>query len=136
MSDKFSTITEDNLKTFLKAFYDAVQEDDLLGPIFIGRIGTTEEDWAPHMERVNLFWTSVLLNTSQFKGRMVPIHNQIPGLEMKHFKRWIEIFTPIVNSHYETSPSLDLLIKAQTVLRTLHKGYNAHVRNIEAKKLA
>jgi len=126
---KFESVTEENLKVFLKAFYDAVQKDDLLGPIFTGRIGTTEQDWAPHMERVNMFWCSVLLNTGQFKGKMVPIHNQIPGLETAHFTRWIEVFTPIVNAHYATSPSLDLLIKAQTVLRTLHKGYKALQRH-------
>lgn len=132
-SEKFERVNEENLKVFLKAFYDTIQQDDLLGPIFTGRIGTTEQDWAPHMERVNLFWCSVLLNTGQFKGKMVPIHNQIPNLDTLHFKRWMEIFTPIVNEYYAISPALDLIIKAQTVMRTLHKGYKAHSRNKSEK---
>lgn len=133
MTEKFDTITEDNLKVFTKAFYDAVQEDDLLGPVFTSRIGTTDEDWAPHMERVNLFWTSLMLNKGVFKGKMVPIHNQIPNLETGHFRRWMEIFMATVNDHYAISPSLDLTIKAQTVMRTLHKGYKAHEANKAAK---
>jgi hemoglobin len=126
---KFEKVTEENLEIFLKAFYDAVQEDDLIGPVFTNRIGTTEEDWAPHMIRVNQFWCSLLLAKGQFKGKMVPIHNQIPGLQTEHFKRWMEIFTPIVNAHYAISPALDLIIKAQTVMRTLHKGYTALQRH-------
>lgn len=136
METKFDTITEDNLQVFTKAFYDAVQEDDLLGPVFHARIGTTDEDWAPHMERVNQFWSSLLLNKGTFKGKMVPIHNQIPNLETEHFKRWMEIFMATVNTYYATSPSLDLMIKAQTVMRTLHRGYKAHLRNKAAKQAA
>ena len=133
MEMKYATISEENLQVFLKAFYDAVQKDDLLGPIFTQRIGTTDEDWAPHMERVNLFWSSVLLGKGTYKGKMVPIHNQIPDLDTVHFKRWMEIFMATIKDYYETSPSLDLMIKAQTMMRTLHQGYKAHTRNKAAK---
>jgi len=127
--NKFEKVTEENLKVFLKAFYDDVKEDPLIGPVFIGRLGTTDEDWAPHMERVNMFWCSVLLQTGQFKGKMIPIHNQIPGLEIQHFKRWMEIFTPVVNAHYAISPAINLIIKAQTVMRNLLQGYKALERH-------
>ncbi|WP_135081346.1 group III truncated hemoglobin [Terasakiella sp. SH-1] len=123
MSEKFSEINADTLRVMLNAFYDEVQKDELIGPIFIKKIGTTEEDWAPHMDRVVKFWCSVLLNTKEYGGGFMIKHAALPKLEMEHFKRWMEIFMRTVPEHFETSQSVEITIKAQTLLKNLHQQY-------------
>jgi len=123
MTEKFTEITEESLRVLLIAFYEKVRKDDLIGPIFTDMIGTTDEDWAPHMDRVVAFWSSVLLNTKSYGGGFMIKHAAIPNLEMEHFKRWMEIFMPAVSEHFEVSQSIEITIKAQTLLRNLHQQY-------------
>ncbi len=120
---KFTEINEDSLRVCLTAFYDIVKEDDLIGPIFLETIGTTDEDWAPHMDRVVAFWSSVLLGSKAYGGGFMIKHAKLPGLEMHHFKRWMEIFMKVVPEHFEVSPSIEITIKAQQLMRNLHTQY-------------
>ena len=123
MSEKFSEINEETLRVLLVHFYEQVRKDDLIGPIFTDKIGTTDEDWAPHMDRVVAFWSSVLLGSKDYGGGFMMKHGAIPNLEMAHFKRWMEIFMPCVSALFEVSQSIDITIKAQTLMRNLHQQY-------------
>lgn len=69
-------------------FYGKIREDDLLGPIFAERIA----DWPPHLARMKTFWRSVLHNSGEFSGNPMLKHLAIPGLELQHFARWLELF--------------------------------------------
>ena len=123
MTEKFSEINETSLRTTLIHFYNKVREDDLIGPIFIEKIGTTDEDWAPHIDRVVNFWRSVLLGEKTYDGGFMMKHMSLPGLEMKHFRRWVELFIPTVEQHFDIHQSLEITIKAQTLMRNLHNQY-------------
>jgi hemoglobin len=123
MTEKFDKINEDTLRVMLTDFYDKVRKDDLIGPIFNNKIGTTDEDWAPHMDRVVAFWCSVLLGAKTYGGGFMIKHAQLPNLEMTHFKRWMELFMPSVSDHYQVSQSIEITIKAQTLMRNLHQQY-------------
>jgi len=125
MAEKFTEFTPENLRIFLSAFYDRVKTDDLIGPIFLDRLGTEEDDWAPHMDRVVAFWSSVLLKTGEYHGKLVMVHNAMPNLSMDHFRRWMQIFMATAPEYYAVSPTCDLMIKAQTMMRTLHTSYEA-----------
>ncbi|SCA56309.1 conserved hypothetical protein [Candidatus Terasakiella magnetica] len=133
MTEKFSEINKDTLRVMLTAFYDDVQKDEMIGPIFTKKIGTTEEDWAPHMERVVKFWTSVLLNSKEYGGGFMIKHAALPKLEMDHFRRWMEIFMRAVEQHFATSQSIEITIKAQELMRNLHQQYD-HFQMQRAKK--
>ena len=69
-------------------FYARIREDDLLGPIFAGRIS----DWPSHLTRMKAFWRSVLHNSGEFSGNPMLKHLAIPGLELLHFAHWLELF--------------------------------------------
>lgn len=124
MSDKYREIDEESLRALMTAFYAKAREDDMIGPIFLEKIGTTEEDWAPHMDRVVAFWSSVLLKTKGYPGGLVMKHNKIAGMNRDHFMRWMEIFMPTVNEVFDISPSLSITIKAQALMRALHQNYD------------
>lgn len=125
MTDKFKDITEESLRALMEAFYARAREDDLIGPIFLEKIGTTKEDWAPHMDRVVGFWCSVLLKTKSYPGGLVMKHNKITGMNRDHFMRWMEIFMKTVPEVFEISASLEITIKAQEMMRSLHQNYDA-----------
>ena len=72
----------------VEEFYARIRDDGLLGPIFASRIA----DWPPHLARMKAFWRSVLHNSGEFSGNPMAKHLAIPGLEERHFARWLELF--------------------------------------------
>lgn len=81
-------IDADYVDHIVETFYGKVREDDLLGPIFAERIA----DWPPHLARMKAFWRSVLHNSGEFSGNPMLKHLVIPGLDLTHFSRWLELF--------------------------------------------
>lgn len=73
---------------FVESFYGRIRDDDLLGPIFAGRIG----GWDEHLGRMKSFWRSILMNSGEFSGNPMVKHMTIPGLEERHFAHWLELF--------------------------------------------
>lgn len=82
----------EEITTLVHTFYERVQRDEELGPVFEKRI----DDWVPHLDRMVLFWRSVLRGESLFKAseRGAPplLHRQISELSTHHFARWLELF--------------------------------------------
>jgi hemoglobin len=61
-------------------------KDDLIGPIFNGKIGNK---W-PDLRKMYRFWQTILLEEHTYSGSPFPPHKQLPAKE--HFDRWMEIF--------------------------------------------
>ncbi len=81
-------VTASYIDGIVDSFYERVREDDLLGPIFAERIA----DWPPHLARMKAFWRSVLHNSGEFSGNPMLKHLAIPGLDLTHFSRWLDLF--------------------------------------------
>lgn len=81
-------VNADYIDHIVEAFYGKVRGDDLLGPIFAERIA----DWPPHLARMKAFWRSVLHNSGEFSGNPMLKHLVIPGLDLSHFSRWLDLF--------------------------------------------
>lgn len=83
-----------DIKLLVNTFYDKVQKDDLIGPIFnekmMGR-------WPEHLEKMYRFWQTILLEEHTYSGSPFPPHKQLP-INLSHFDRWMEIFTSTVDS--------------------------------------
>jgi len=92
----------------VESFYAAVREDALLGPIFADRIA----DWPIHLERMKSFWRSILFNSGEFSGNPMRQHMAIPGLEERHFSRWLDLFYATLRD-LEESPGGTLLVAAR-----------------------
>ena len=72
----------------VETFYAKIRDDDLLGPIFADRVS----DWPAHLTRMKAFWRSVLHNSGEFSGNPMLKHLAIPGLELRHFSHWLDLF--------------------------------------------
>ena len=82
-------INEAMIARLIHGFYARVREDEVLGPIFAGRI--VDEAWPVHLERMVAFWSSVLLMTGRYRGQPVQAHAGL-GADEAHFERWLELF--------------------------------------------
>lgn len=84
----------EDIKLLVNTFYEKVQNDDLIGPIFnekmMGR-------WPEHLEKMYRFWQTLLLEEHTYSGSPFPPHKQLP-VNQSHFDRWMEIFTETVDS--------------------------------------
>lgn len=81
--------TEDQIEDLVAAFYARIRRDPELGPIFRNAIG---EDWTAHLKTMCSFWSSVMLTSGKYKGRPIPAHLKLSGIEPQHFARWLALF--------------------------------------------
>jgi len=80
------------ISQLVERFYDALRNDDLLGPIFNAHIS----DWTAHLGRMKDFWASVTLESGRYHGNPMLKHIAIGGLEPMHFDRWLVVWNRIV----------------------------------------
>lgn len=73
-------------------FYDRVQRDDLLGPIFTE---VAQVDWDEHLPKLTAFWCQMVLGIPGFRGSPAAKHVQTARkhpFTLEHFDRWIALF--------------------------------------------
>lgn len=90
--------TRDDIVLLVNTFYQKVQLDDLIGPVFANRIAP--DAWPAHLERMYTFWTTILLNQPGYSGQPFEKHRELP-IEQAHFERWVSLFKEIVDSLFE-----------------------------------
>jgi hemoglobin len=97
MEETKDIITLDDIKTLVNTFYQKVQQDELLSPIFNEKI---HDRWPQHLEKMYAFWQTVLLDEQTYFGSPFPPHRQLP-VNHSHFQRWMELFTTTVDTLFE-----------------------------------
>ena len=83
----------DDIKLMVNTFYGKVREDQLLGPVFNGRI---QDRWPEHLEKMYRFWQTVLLEEHTYYGAPFPPHAKLQ-VEHLHFERWMQLFDQTVD---------------------------------------
>jgi hemoglobin len=86
---KLAGVDRDLIEQVVHAFYAEIREDEVLGPIFNGRIEAAR--WPVHLATMVEFWSSVLLLTGSYKGKPVPAHLPLK-LTDPHYIRWLGLF--------------------------------------------
>lgn len=88
--------SSEDIRLLVDRFYEKVDRDELLAPIFneVARV-----DWAHHLPVMYQFWETMLLGMNNFRGRPFPKHIVLP-LEQEHFERWLTHFGATVDEHF------------------------------------
>ncbi|AKD02469.1 group III truncated hemoglobin [Pontibacter korlensis] len=107
------TSTED-IKLLIDPFYDSVNEDELLAPIFNQ---VAKVDWQHHLPTMYSFWGSLLIGGIAYNGRPFPKHLNLP-INKEHFARWISLFTQTVDELFEGTKAEEAKLKAHSIART------------------
>jgi hemoglobin len=89
---KADIASRDDVMRLVKAFYDQVRTDAVLGPIFED---VAHVDWARHLPKMYDFWETVLFGKPAFTGNPLAVHRALArrtALTPREFDRWLEVF--------------------------------------------
>jgi hemoglobin len=109
-------ISEALIEELVRAFYAKVRRDPDLGPIFAAVVG---DDWEPHLEKMFAFWSSVTRMTGRYKGRPVPAHFKLAGLEPRHFEIWLRLFRETAAERCEPDIAAIFVSRAERIAESL-----------------
>lgn len=115
MSGLHETITEDSVKHLVKVFYDQIRLDEKLAPVFEAAIGVTDEEWRPHLGKIALFWSGVMLGVKGFDGNPLQAHRALPSFDGLLFSRWLAIFANTAIETHGIVPATDFVRKAVNI---------------------
>jgi hemoglobin len=110
-------IDEAMIDRLVRAFYDRVRADSVLGPIFAERI----EDWDPHLERMCAFWSSVALMSGRYHGQPMEKHLPLP-VDARHFDRWLELFEETARETCPATAAEHFTERARRIAESLEIG--------------
>lgn len=112
-------ITEESLRSLVNEFYRRVRADPLIGPVFNKAIG----DWQEHLDKLQAFWSSVMLTSGRYKGRPLPAHikhaDEISGAS---FERWLAIWKETSDELLDPDSAAALQEKAGRIAESLSLG--------------
>lgn len=112
-------ITEENLRQLVDAFYAKVRLDPLIGPVFNDAI----TDWAEHLDKLQAFWSSVMLTSGRYKGRPLPAHIKHAGrIDERSFKRWLALWKETTEELLDQESAAELQEKAGRIAESLMLG--------------
>jgi hemoglobin len=97
----------EDIVLFVDSFYDKVQSDELIGPVFDAVI----TDWQPHLEKMYNFWNAALFGVPGFKGNPFARHAPL-SLQQQHFERWLLLFNQTIDSYFEGAMAEEVKKKA------------------------
>lgn len=106
--------TEADIKLLVDSFYQKVNEDELLGPIFND---VAEVDWAEHLPIMYRFWGSLLFRSNSYQGQPWPKHAVLP-VKPTHFNRWLSLFKKTVDEHFDGPKAMEAKNAAASIADT------------------
>jgi hemoglobin len=88
--------TTADIRALVDRFYEKVNRDVLLGPIF-NEVAAV--DWPSHLATLFKFWETLLFGSGTYQGAPFPKHSVLP-VEKAHFDRWLELFLATVDENF------------------------------------
>lgn len=117
----FARLGDETLRRVLWAFYAKATQDELLGPVFIRRIGPfPRAGWPIHIQRLEGFWRAVTGGPSAYRGQPGPAHADL-GIGPEHFDRWLALWEETLREHLGPSEAEALLTLARRMRVTLER---------------
>lgn len=114
-----AAITEEALGRLVERFYAKVRRDSLLGPVFNSAV----EDWPEHLDRLQSFWSSVMLTSGRYKGRPLPAHlKHGAAMTPQRFTRWLSLWEETTGELFEPGAAAQLQSKARRIGESLSLG--------------
>jgi len=100
--------TRDDIKVLVDRFYEKVQADEFLSPVF------SHVDWPRHLPIMYDFWSSMLLGDQTYRGNPFQKHVSLP-IRSKHFDQWLKLFTETVNENFTGEKAEEVKSRAQGI---------------------
>ena len=91
-----------DVSILVNTFYEAIRQDDLLGPIFNEII----KDWDDHLEKLTTFWESNLFFKTKYYGNPLEVHVKVDShvnnsITQEHFGHWLNLWIATIDQLFE-----------------------------------
>jgi hemoglobin len=108
---KKEIITTEQVKELVDKFYEKVNNDLLLSPVF-----NTEANvnWETHLPKMYRFWGTQLIGTADYTGRPFPPHMEL-NIGKEHFERWLQLFLQTVDENFTGAIAITAKEKAANI---------------------
>jgi hemoglobin len=103
--------TPGQVKILVDKFYEKVNADELLSPVFNGE---AKVNWEEHLPKMYKFWGTQLIGTGDYTGRPFPPHAALP-INKTHFERWLALFLETVNENFTGDTAQTAREKAKNI---------------------
>ncbi|CAA6815014.1 MAG: Unknown protein [uncultured Sulfurovum sp.] len=102
LREREQTVNEEIIKRMVKAFYEKIIKDPLVGPFFTDRFGADTESavWKEHLELLSNYWAMLMLGDNKYTGRPMRPHFDMPGISRKAFEQWLFLFHETIDEIY------------------------------------
>jgi len=112
--------TSADVKRLVDCFYEKVNHDPLLAPIFND---FAQVDWPEHLPTMYKFWESLLLGSGTYQGAPFPKHMGLP-VSQEHFERWLTLFVATVRENFSGPKALEAIGRAASIADTFARRLN------------
>ncbi|CAM3068527.1 Group 3 truncated hemoglobin ctb [Legionella steigerwaltii] len=115
-------LSKTHIEKLVTHFYQKVQRDEILGPIFND---VAHVDWNEHIPLLCQFWNSVMLKTNEYHGNAYQKHvllKQFAPIEESHFVRWLNLFQNEAANHLPMEIAEEIVQKATVIAESLKYG--------------
>ncbi|MCY4780620.1 hypothetical protein ORI89_13250 [Sphingobacterium sp. UT-1RO-CII-1] len=89
--------TLEEISFLVDTFYQRVQSDELIGPIFNELL---DGRWEEHLKKMYTFWQTLLLEEHTYFGSPFPPHATMP-ISAAHFQAWLSIWKSTVYEFFK-----------------------------------
>jgi hemoglobin len=114
-----------DIKILVDRFYDKVNQDEILSPIF-NKI--MQVNWDTHLPIMYQFWGSLLLGENSYSGNPMQIHMQISKtvpLGEIEFARWLELFNQNIDENFTGTKADEAKLRAANIARLMEFKVNS-----------
>lgn len=122
-------IDEPMIERVVRLFYQRIQAEPVLGPIFATRV----TDWEHHIAKLCAFWSSVALMTGRYHGQPMRMHMELP-VNGAHFDRWLQLFEATVVEICPPAAAAHFMERARRIADSLELGIATAQGRIEAPR--
>jgi hemoglobin len=125
LNKKMDIKDSSDIKILVDRFYDKVNQDELLSPIFNE---VMQVDWDKHLPIMYQFWGSLLLGEHSYQGNPMQKHREISKivpLGEKEFERWLALFNQNINENFSGPKADEAKLRAANIARLMEHKVNA-----------
>lgn len=125
--------SREDIVHLVNTFYDRVQHNTDIGPIFND---VAKVDWNKHLPKMYDFWESILFGVAKFKGNPMEAHfhvHQKQQLRQEEFNVWKDIFFETVDELFEGETADLAKQKATSIADLMHFKLNYKVQGINIR---
>jgi hemoglobin len=111
--------SQTDIKVLVDTFYNKVQQNKVLAPIFndVAKI-----NWDEHLPKMYSFWGSLLLQEHSYNGNPMKIHvelSKITPMSAEEFSEWISLFYQTVDELFEGATAEEAKTRAANIARLM-----------------